>query len=148
VKASTVDAVVSSPPYVATYDYLAQHQARIRWLGLDMREFAAGEIGARRTYARLEPGAARQAWARELGAALTAMRRVCKPGARVALVLADSAVRGEAVRADAVVADVAERTGFTRLARASQIRPHFHGPSVRAFRDIPRREHAIALEKR
>jgi DNA modification methylase len=148
VGASTVDAVVSSPPYVGTYDYLAHHQARVRWLGLDVREFAAGEIGARSTYARLEPGAARQAWARELGAALAAMRRVCRPGARVALVLADSAVRGEALRADAVVADVAERAGFTRLARASQIRPHFHGPTVRAFRDAPRREHAIALEKR
>jgi hypothetical protein len=148
VNASTVDAVVSSPPYVATYDYVAQHAARIRWLGLDVREFAAREIGARRTYAHLDSGAARQAWARELGAALSAMRRVCKRGARVALVVADSAVRGEALRADAVVADAAERTGFSRLARASQVRPHFHGPTARAFQDVPRREHAIALEKR
>jgi DNA methylase len=33
VAASTVDAIVTSPPYAATYDYLAHHELRMRWLG-------------------------------------------------------------------------------------------------------------------
>jgi hypothetical protein len=32
-------------------------------------------------------------------------------------------------------------------ARASQLRPHFHGPTAKAFRDRPRAEHAILLRK-
>jgi 16S rRNA G966 N2-methylase RsmD len=148
VAAGSVDAVVTSPPYAATYDYLANHALRMRWLDLDTRALAAGEIGARRRYANLEPRVARDEWTRELASALRALSRVCRKGARVALVLADSAVGGEALRADAMVASVAPGTGFALLARASQRRPHFHGPTARAFRDIPRAEHAIVIEKR
>jgi SAM-dependent methyltransferase len=148
VAASTVDAVVTSPPYVATYDYLAHHALRMRWLGLDARALAAGEMGARRRYAKLDAEGARAAWTRELAAALRALSRVCRKGARVVLVLADSAVDGEALRADALVAAAAPDAGFAPLARASQRRPHFHGPTSRAFESTPRAEHAIALEKR
>jgi hypothetical protein len=148
VAASTVDAVVTSPPYVATYDYLAHHELRMRWLGLEARAFAAGEMGARRRYAKLDVEGARTAWTRELAASLRALSRVCRKGARVALVVADSAVQGEALRADALVAAVAPGAGFAALARASQRRPHFHGPTARAFESDPRAEHAIALEKR
>jgi hypothetical protein len=148
VGASTVDAVVTSPPYVATYDYLAHHALRLRWLGIDARPFAAGEMGARRRYAALDAAGARAAWSRELAAALRAVSRVCRKGARVALLVADSAVRGEALRADVLVADVAPNAGLAWLARASQRRPHFHGPTARAFEANPRAEHAIALEKR
>jgi len=148
VAASTVDAVVTSPPYVATYDYLAHHALRMRWLGLDTRAFAAAEMGARRRYARLDAREAREAWTRELAAALRSMARVCRKGARVALLVADSAVGGEALRADALVAAVAPDAGFAPLARASQRRPHFHAPTAPAFERAPRAEHAIALEKR
>ncbi len=148
VPASTIDAVVTSPPYVATYDYVEHHALRLRWLELDARAFVAGEIGARRNYGPLDARAARDAWSRELGAALRAISRVCRKGAPIALVLADSAVQGEALRADALVDAVAGESGLVFRARASQARPHFHGPTALAFRDAPRAEHAIALEKR
>jgi methylase of polypeptide subunit release factors len=148
VAASTVDAVVTSPPYVATYDYLAHHALRMRWLGLDANAFAAGEMGARRRYAKLDAAGARAAWTRELTAVLRSLSRVCRKGARVALVVADSAVQGEALRADALVAAAAPGAGLAVLARASQRRPHFHGPTARVFDSAPRAEHAIALEKR
>jgi SAM-dependent methyltransferase len=151
IPASTIHAVVTSPPYVATYDYVAHHALRLRWLDLDARDvaaFGAREMGSRRRYAPLDARAARDAWAGELGAALRSMSRVLRTGGRVALVLADSAVRGEALRADAIVASVAPEAGFRPLARASQRRPHFHAPTARAFQAAPRAEHAIALEKR
>jgi SAM-dependent methyltransferase len=147
IAASTVDAVVTSPPYVSTYDYLAQHSARLRWLKLDATRFAASEMGARRRFVRLDAGAARTAWSRELDAVLRSIRRVCRPHARVVMVLADSAVQDEALRADSILAAVARDTGFAILARASQTRPHFHAGTARAFQDRPRAEHAIALEK-
>jgi methylase of polypeptide subunit release factors len=148
VAASTVDAVVTSPPYVATYDYMAHHALRMRWLHLDARALDAGEVGARRRYAALHPDAARQAWKRELGATLRALSRVCRKGARIALMMGDSGIRGEALRADVLVAEVAPETGFALVARASQRRPHFHAPTAGAFQNEPRSEHAIVLEKR
>ncbi|MDP9151718.1 MAG: site-specific DNA-methyltransferase [Myxococcota bacterium] len=148
VAAGSVDAVVTSPPYVATYDYLAHHALRMRWLEIDARELHAGEMGARRRYATLDPRAAHDAWSRELDATLREMSRVCRKGGRIVLLVADSAVRGEALRADSMVAAVASKSGLALIARASQRRPHFHGPTADAFRRLPRAEHAIALEKR
>jgi DNA modification methylase len=148
IAASTVDAIVTSPPYVATYDYLEHHALRLRWLDLDTHPFSSGEIGSRRRYAPLDAQGARDAWTLELGAALRAMSRVCRKGAPIALLLADSAVQGEALRADVLLGPVARDAGLVVLARASQARPHFHGPTARAYQDAPRAEHAIALEKR
>jgi SAM-dependent methyltransferase len=147
VAASTVDAVVTSPPYVATYDYLEHHALRMRWLELDATAFGAGETGSRRRYARMGADEARAAWTRELQAILRSLGRVCRKGARVALLVADSAVRGEALRADVLLEGLAPAAGFAPVARASQHRPHFHGPTARAFEHAPRAEHAIALEK-
>jgi 23S rRNA G2445 N2-methylase RlmL len=147
VAASTVDAVVTSPPYVATYDYVEHHALRMRWLEVDARAFATGEMGSRRRYEKLDAHAARDAWSRELASMLRSMARVCRPGARVALLVADSAVDGIALRAHASLAAVAGDAGFTIVARASQARPHFHGPTAAAFRDAPRAEHAILLRK-
>jgi hypothetical protein len=155
VEEASIDAVITSPPYVATYDYLAHHELRMRWLDLDVRRLAKDELGARRHYERLTPDEARASWEREMAKFFRALARVTKRGAPVVLLLADSATprgprgeRPEALRADVVVADTAEHVGtFEPVARASQARPHFHGPTVSAFADKPRAEHALLLRR-
>jgi len=155
VEDASIDAVITSPPYVATYDYLAHHELRMRWLDLDVRRLAKDELGARRHYERLSPDEARASWEREMAKFFRALARVTKRGAPVILLLADSATprgprgeRPEALRADVVVADTAEHVGsFEPVARASQARPHFHGPTVSAFADKPRAEHALLLRR-
>jgi DNA modification methylase len=152
---ASVDAVITSPPYVATYDYLAHHELRMRWLDLDTRRLAKDELGARRHYERMTPDEARASWERELEKFLRALARVTKRGAPVVLLIADSATprgprgeRPEALRADEIVADTAAHVKtFEPVARASQARPHFHGPTVAAFFDKPRSEHALLLRR-
>jgi SAM-dependent methyltransferase len=146
-KPGSADAVITSPPYAATYDYLAHHELRLRWLDLDPGPLARNEIGSRSAYRRQTPTAARRKWAGEVAGFLTAVRRALRPGGPAVLVLADSAVGGEPLRADAVVAELARGCGFEPAARASQVRPHFHLPTMRAFRDRPRMEHALLLRK-
>ena len=151
----SIDCVVTSPPYVATYDYLAHHDMRIRWLGLDARRLEKAEIGARRRYERLTPAEARAGWERELAALFEALARVTKKGAPVILLIADSATargpRGEspeALRADEMVSEIAKRgRKLEPLARASQARPHFHAPTQTAFRERPRAEHVLYLRR-
>ncbi len=137
-------AIVTSPPYAGTYDYVAHHALRLRWLGLASAQFEKGEIGSRRELGRGGPGAART-WEDQLGAALAAMHRVLAPRGRAAFVVADSELGGRPVRADETFAAVAPRRGFRIVARAAQSRPHFH--DARAFARSPRREHAILLER-
>jgi hypothetical protein len=142
-----IDAVITSPPYAATYDYAAHHALRLRWLDLDPRGLEAGEIGARRNYAPLSGDEAEHAWSEELARFLDAIARVLPGGAPVVLLMADSASNGVALRADEIVAALARPHGFVPAARASQERAHFHGPSRSAFRDRGRAEHALLLRR-
>lgn len=142
-----VDAVITSPPYAATYDYLAHHALRLRWLNLDASPLARGEIGSRAAYARIKPTAARSTWAKELERFFRAAARVLPPGAPLVVLMADSAVGDVAIRADEVVAEAGRACGLTPSARASQPRPHFHGPTAAAFKARPRFEHALLLRK-
>ena len=142
-----VDAIVTSPPYAATYDYLAHHMLRLRWLELDPTPLVSGEIGSRSTYERIDPRKAGEAWSRELTRFFRAAQAVLTPGGHLVMLIADSALGKVAIRADVLVAQTARACGLFPAARASQSRPHFHGPSREAFRERPRFEHAILLRK-
>ena len=144
---ASVDGIVTSPPYVATYDYLEHHALRLRWLGLDTKAFDAHELGARRTYTDLPPHVARDLWASELHALLLSLARVTRVGGAVVLLMADSAVGTEPLPADEIVAEVAEGTPLLCVARASQLREHFHQSTREAFRLRSRAEHALLLRK-
>jgi uncharacterized protein with von Willebrand factor type A (vWA) domain len=119
----------------------------LRWLGLDAGPLARAEIGSRRAYQRQPTHEAPAAWGRELARFFTAVARVVVPGGAVVLVLGDSAVGPVALRSDEIVATTARQSGLVPVACASQPRPHFHGPTQAAFRDRPRREHAILLRR-
>jgi hypothetical protein len=147
-RAASVDLVITSPPYPGVYDYLAHHAARLRWLRLRADRFDAQEVGARRRLEPLGPEAGRRAWQEEIGAVLAAMHTVLSPSGRAALLIADSVVAGAAVPALEAVRVAATSAGLSIVASASQARPHFHGPTARAFAHQPRREHAILLGQR
>ncbi len=137
------DLVLTSPPYPGNYDYLRHHELRLRWLGLDARAFAAGEIGARRNLKA--SGEARKRWRQELRSILGELRKQLAPGGMAAFVLADSVAGGEAFYNDDLLQEAAREAGFRVLAQVSQPRPHFHGPTARAFEQRPRREHVICV---
>ena len=142
-----VDAMVTSPPYAATYDYIEHHAMRLRWLGMDAAPFQRGELGSRSAYQRIDPRAAKRIWTKELGQFLTSAAPLLPKNGALVMVIADSSVGEIPLRADEIVAATARECGFFPSARASQPRPHFHGPGLIAFRDKPRAEHAIALRK-
>jgi hypothetical protein len=143
-----LDAIVTSPPYAATYDYVSHHALRLRWLGLDSTAFSSGELGARSAYSKIKPRDAAEKWSRELARFLRSAGKVLSVGSPLVMVMADSAVGSVALRANEIVARTARDCGFEPVACASQPRPHFHGPSRKAFNAIPRAEHAILLRRR
>ena len=145
--AGTVQCLVTSPPYAATYDYLDHHDVRLRWLRLREDRFGKLELGARRDYTPLDGTAARARWTGELSAFLGAVSRVLAADGRAFVILGDSAVRREALRADALMEQLAPAQGLVVEAIASQSRPHFHGATSAAFTRAPRREHLFSLRR-
>ncbi len=129
------DLVVASPPYGGTYDYVDHHARRYAWLGIDSRDFADREIGARRNL-----GVARAAsrWDAEVGEALAAIARARARGAPVVLLMGDAEIGGRRIAADAQLGRLAPRAGLRVVARAATTRPD-------ARRGAPRREHLVLL---
>ncbi len=144
---SSVALVVSSPPYPGVYDYLAHHDDRLRWLGLPSHDFEKLEIGSRRELSGESFGPALAVWERDLAATLTALGRGLAAGGQIVLLIADSTLAGKPLYADRVVEKAAPVVGLSVVARASQVRPHFHGGSRDAFVKKPRREHLLLLGK-
>lgn len=143
---ASIDAVITSPPYAANYDYASHHARRYAWLGMDASAIERDEMGASRWFsASLERGASR--FERELTSFFEAVARVLRPGdaSRAFVLIADGAAHETPLPADEAVARAASRAGLSVLARASQQRPAFGAEAARAFARRPRREHLIAL---
>ena len=142
---SSLDLIVSSPPYPGVYDYFDHHELRLRWLGLDEKSFEATEIGARRRLSGLGFQSAVERWELEFGACLDAFRDALAPDGSIALVIADSVLGGRALYADEATRVLASEHGLVLACLASQERPYFHEPTRAAFRASPRREHVLVL---
>lgn len=147
VRPSSIDLVLSSPPYPGVYDYIEHHASRLVWLGLDAGGFAKKEIGSRRSLSRLPHAEAVRRWERDFGACLREMAQLLGPDGRIALVIADSVLGQRALYADELLARLAPRAGLATTAVASQARPYFHAPTASAFRNRPRREHVVLLAR-
>jgi hypothetical protein len=143
-----VNVVVTSPPYPGNYDYLSHHDVRLRWLGLDARGFDQAELGARRHLSVLPDNAAMARFGADMQATLSAMSRALIENGSIVVIMADSVIGRTAVYADDLLRRLAPASGLRVEAVGSQHRPHFHGPTARAFRARPRREHAIVLRHR
>jgi DNA modification methylase len=141
----SVHAVVTSPPYAGTYDYLDQHGLRLAFLGWSERELSAREIGARRSF-RGDRDRAMAKFGQDLGRALAEIGRVLVPGGLAAIVIGDSLAGNQAVYADELVRRLTAPP-LRVVAWASQSRPTRGAAEVRAFADRPKREHILLLQR-
>jgi hypothetical protein len=147
VEPSSVDLVITSPPYPGVYDYLDHHADRLRWLGMDARGLAEREMGSRRRMNALPRTAVRAHWQTDFDRTLAAVAKTLRKGKLACFVIGDTAVAGEVLRADEIAKAGAKAAGFECVAVASQKRPQFHAESTRTFGGAPRMEHVIVLQR-
>ncbi len=131
--AESVDAVVTSPPYLNAIDYLRGHRMSLVWLGHtigELRAVRADEIGAERGLKeepdldhalahmgevdRLPASTVRviKRFVVDLRTLLGSIHRVVKPGGRVVVVIGNCSIRGVFLKNDVAVEDAAVAAGF------------------------------------
>ena len=109
---SSVDLVVTSPPYPNAYSYHLYHRTRLVWLGFDPLAVKRSEIGSHRHYsARNGPG--RETFKSDMVQCFEGLRRALRPGRFACFVIGDSIVRGQPIDNSAVLAEAAEEAGFS-----------------------------------
>ncbi len=142
-----IDAVITSPPYAGTYDYVDHHRLRMDFLGYSTKQFATDEIGSRSEFKgdRATRLAALQRFERDLSRCLQQMAAVVRPGGMIAMVIGDSLAGGRAVYADEVLARLVPSHGEI-VARAAQTRPMFGAGESRAFAKRSKWEHLFLIK--
>jgi DNA modification methylase len=126
--ASSVDLIVTSPPYLNSWDYSLYHRFRFFWLGLDPRQFEETEIGRHLRSCRSEALDTEVVRYREdMNQCIGHLFRVLKPRGYFCIVNANSMVKKRLVDTSKMIVDLAEANGFQLENRVSRdvLGPHF-----------------------
>jgi len=142
-RSASATLVVTSPPYLGTYDYGRIQALRARLLGIGLAAAVRREIGGRGA-AATAPDRALATFRSEFAAALREVARVLAADGVAVVIVGDSRVGTQPIRADRLVEEAAGASGLRVVAVASQERPDHAGEGAARF-EGGRREHLIAL---
>jgi DNA modification methylase len=116
-KDDSVDHIVTSPPYANTYDYYLYHKFRMYWLGHNVENVQQKEIGSRNRHSSKKEGI--DTFENCLLQSLKEMSRVLKKDRYAVIVIGDSILRGELIRANDLMKNLAKKTNFKFLKEIS-----------------------------
>lgn len=134
--------VLTSPPYLGTYDYFGVQELRGSLLGLDLRATQTHEIGSRGS-AAAHPASALPRFRDDLVVSFDEVRRVLADDGTFVLIIGDSSVRGRHVDGMRIAEEAVTGAKMRCIAVASETRPRTWGPT----RQFERREHLIVVKK-
>jgi DNA modification methylase len=102
---NTIDAIITSPPYLNNIDYTKVYE---------IENFIVGgcEKPALRSYIGLGRENPVEDYFDDMRNAIKEMYRVCKKGARVAIIVGNGYINGEIIESDIILSQIAEEIGF------------------------------------
>ncbi len=141
VKHHSIDAVITSPPYLNAIDYLRGHKLSLVWMGYsipDLRRLRATSIGTEAAHFRSgspedfdealdcidefpklpsrQQNIVRR-YARDASSFLSEAHRLIRPGGYLSLVLGDSNVRGYRIENSKMFSHIAREIGFRKTSQ-------------------------------
>jgi len=145
-RSHTIDAIITSPPYLNAIDYMRGHRLALVWMGhsvSSLRMIRSGAIGtevglddaklaavARRLLKgrswRRAPEADRrvlQRYLADMSKVFEQMKRVLKPSGRAVVVIGDSRLRGRPIKNSELIRAIARSTGFRLVSKRSRRLP-------------------------
>ncbi|MCP3417923.1 site-specific DNA-methyltransferase [Bradyrhizobium brasilense] len=134
-KAGTVDAVITSPPYLNAIDYMRGHRMALVWLGFsfaDLRRIRSASIGAERAPDKAINDAVKEItaamgtikkmdsrhramidrYAQDVALLMNEVSRVLKPGGKAIFVVGNSCLKGTFVQNSEAVACAGKKAGL------------------------------------
>ena len=113
IKDSTVDLIVTSPPYANTYDYYLYHKHRMNWLGFDVKAPQSLEIGSRNKHS--DNDMAINLYLKSMERGFEEFRRVLKDGRKFCIIVGDAIKDKKVIKMDTEFKKIAKQTGFETL---------------------------------
>lgn len=144
-KTNSVDLILTSPPYVNTYDYYLYHKHRMNWLDFDVKYSMNAEIGSRREYSSLKKPESK--FNNDLLEIFEKCDIVLKENGVAVIVIGDGKISGEIYDAKKNMLEIASKIGwelidysYTNLDDTSRA---FH----QSYRTKGKKEHILTFQK-
>lgn len=137
----SVDLVVTSPPYMNSYDYYLYHKLRFFWLGFDHHRVQANELGSRHRHSDLAEGA--DTYSSGILTWFHETRRMLKRSGRVCIVVGDSILRGRLVDMGRTFEALGREAGFRLLHEFKYDQRHYSSAFTRGLRGAFKHTHIL-----
>lgn len=142
---SSVNLVITSPPYINTYDYYLYHKHRIFWYGGNPIEIRRKEVGCHHRIDTMSHQGAVQEYEEYLENIFVELRRILKPQGHLAILIGDGIVKDRMVPADELVSRIALKAGLHIIEINSVHQTEVSRGFIKDKRIIRKKHHAIVL---
>ena len=107
VKDNSVNLILTSPPYLNTFDYYLYHKMRIVWLGFSPKTMRDSEMGCHHTSSKYATGFPN--YKNDLDAIFSEFSRVLSNDGKICLIIGDAKVENHKISALKLVEELAEK---------------------------------------
>lgn len=114
IESSSVDLIVTSPPYVNALDYYRVHMYNMLWLGMDFDIFRKHEIGGHSHFI-MNRFRLLSEYLGDMLRAMIEMNRILKPGKICAIVVGNSSLEYELIESHKYFSSFANKVGFKHI---------------------------------
>lgn len=140
------DFIITSPPYINTFDYYLYHKQRMFWLGYDHRPVRQKEIGNHHRIDTKSFHDARKEYIDSMSLVMNELSRVSKPNSYFIIVIGDGIVDGNTIDMSQVIENICDNCYYKveniESINLSEITRSFN----KKFSNAPKKEHTITLK--
>ncbi len=105
-----VDLVITSPPYLNSFDYYLYHKLRMFWLGYDHKTVQKQELGSR--YRHCDKGESVDSFKQSMSLIMEMLYKTLKTEGKCVLIVGDSIYKGELIDMGKLYREIAQPCGF------------------------------------
>lgn len=145
IKDGSVDLILTSPPYVNTYDYYLYHKHRMNWLGYDVQYSMETEIGSRREFSSLKHN--EDKFSDDLYAVFEGCNKTLKTNGKVVLVIGDGKVAGRMYDAKENMIRLCSRLGWKLIDYSYSNLDETSRSFQKSYRTKGKKEHIMVFNK-
>ena len=138
--------ILTSPPYVNTYDYYLYHKHRMFWLGYDYNFSMRSEIGSRREFSSLKRPVSK--FSSDIAAVFASCDKVLRPGGFAVIVIGDGKVGGRIYDAASDTERICHSLGWSLELCSDSMLDDTSRSFPQGYRTKGKKEHIMVFRKK
>lgn len=142
----SIDMIMTSPPYINTYDYYLYHKHRMNWLDYDVKYSMNTEIGSRREFSSLKKPESK--FNEDLLEIFEQCNKLLKPNGKVVIVIGDGRVAGKKYDAKENMLNLSKKIGWELIDYSYTNLDDTSRSFRQSYRTKGKKEHILVFSKK